>query len=617
MRKIYTLMLCIWAGSLLAQTFTRPTLGAFYLMSVPDGPPLPFNPDPGCTVYTLASNNVFAVDDREVAAARLSLREMSEADMPPIPEDGETNSGDSGGGSFFPSFSFPTNGLWIELSSLNTNGAQLTLHNTEQNNFYQLLFTTDLLRQSWTVGQVLFDFDGSTSQVFSAVPTNGNDTMFFRGAEGSLVMGILFESNATRPTDTNSSGFDGGFTLEASSAPSSDLTVFYSVSGTATPGEDYTPLSGTVIVPAGVFDPSFDVHPLYQTNGQFDETVTVTLIVTNGYVVDPTHASATITILQSFDFEPVADITGVGIDYDSLLTNIVVSAEHGYGDTGYDFMRFGTNSTGDLTTTNWSVITGLQDEVKLCIVKQTAHGFTNGEMYFGTGVNGVIGKLSPNGSISNLVWSVLTTNSVTTESLIRGGLCIDQSGSFGGDLIVVTGNGPTEGGGVWRVNSTGSPTRLAEITNTHLEGVITLTNDSVKWGPWAGKIITGSESTTPPLIYAIGTNGTMTTFDLGIASEDFDLIPANQDLYATDFHNQIAKVSRDQFSSLVGDLLITQSGDGGGSGGFSALFVVHWDNVQSKFIVQRIRHRGGGSSDADFFEHVTFAPISLPVLPDE
>jgi hypothetical protein len=47
----------------------------------------------------------------------------------------------------------------------------------------------------------------------------------------------------------------------------------------------------------------------------------------------------------------------------------------------------------------------------------------------------------------------------------------------------------------------------------------------------AGKIITGDENS--GFIYAIGTNGVTDPFGLG-NPEDFDVIPADQDLYCAD-----------------------------------------------------------------------------------
>jgi hypothetical protein len=76
-------------------------------------------------------------------------------------------------------------------------------------------------------------------------------------------------------------------------------------------------------------------------------------------------------------------------------------------------------------------------------VKNTSNGFTQGDMFFGTFDKGFIGWASANGISCDNQWKVLTNE--TTEALFRGGFYVDQSGSFGGDLIAVTGGGQAEG----------------------------------------------------------------------------------------------------------------------------------------------------------------------------
>jgi hypothetical protein len=185
----------------------------------------------------------------------------------------------------------------------------------------------------------------------------------------------------------------------------------------------------------------------------------------------------------------------------------------------WSFLRINTNGV----VTNWSTIRGLNEEKKLCVVQQTTNGFTQGEMFFGMPLNGVIGKISADGTQTNLNWAVLTTNNLAANSLIRGSLYIDQTGIFDRDLIAVTGGEADEGGEVWRITSPGNATLLAAITNDyqpHLEGVITLPNTPSNWGPWAGKTVAGAESKTPPLIHTIGTNGKVASFALGIEPEE-------------------------------------------------------------------------------------------------
>ncbi len=188
---------------------------------------------------------------------------------------------------------------------------------------------------------------------------------------------------------------------------------------------------------------------------------------------------------------------------------------------------------------------------------------------------------------------------------------MDQTGVWSNNLIAVTSDGladQTSLKGVWRVDSGGNPTLVANLNTLHLEAVITLTNDAARWGPWAGRIITGDEDN--HVLWAIDTNGVAVPYALGIDPEDFDIIPPNQDLYCVDFNNgqsSITEIPSRLFANYVGDLLVTQAGETSPS--FSSrLFVISWTG--QGFTVRAITYQSSGH-----FEHVTFAPIEIPALP--
>lgn len=394
------------------------------------------------------------------------------------------------------------------------------------------------------------------------------------------------------------------------------LTVSYQLTGTAASGIDYTNMTGTVTFQSNQISATVFIEPLFDGQLEGDEMVTLTLThVGDGYNISPdtNFASAAIIIHDNNStnlFQRVAYVTfPIGIDYHQPSNSVIVSGSA----NGGSFTRLYTNtvSTNLVTAkTNWSGIQGLVEEVKLFTVKATAHGFTNGDMYFGSGNN--IGWLSADGTRSNLTWCVLT-NAVETNAPIRGGLYQDETGRFGYDLIAVTspGAGSSTPKGVWRITAQGLPTLLTNINTGHLEGVTVLTNDVAKWGTWAGKILSGDELSSPPLIYAINTDGVVETFDTtsliagGIRTEDFDIIPPNQDLYVCDpYGGQIMKMSRDYFTNFVGDLLITDAGELYPPG---KLFILHWNAATAKFNLIRIPYSA-------VLEHVTFAPINLPPL---
>ncbi len=353
--------------------------------------------------------------------------------------------------------------------------------------YCQLLTNRDLrFPKEWDFGRIVQATNNTT--LFAPEPKFW-DKSFYRAVEGFPIVSISMFSDAIEPTNAFS-GQSGFFQVTVSDTMTNPLTVFYKISGSASNEVDYTNLLGSITVPA-LFPSAFiEIVPIQDNLIEFEEFVTLTLILTNGYVVDPSNYTATIRIWDNFGsnvFEMVTDVNGPdGIDYSPTTHSLLLSFNHQAAPNDgepFNFERVFTNgiSATNLFVTNWSGIHGLADEVKLATVKTSAAGFTAGDMYFGTGTNGVIGKLSANGTVSNLDCFVLSTDVTNTDTLIRGGLYIDDSGSFGGDLIAVTGNGEFEGGGVWRVNSSGTATLLTTISNTHLEGVITLTNDVAKY----------------------------------------------------------------------------------------------------------------------------------------
>ena len=134
---------------------------------------------------------------------------------------------------------------------------------------------------------------------------------------------------------------------------------------------------------------------------------------------------------------------------------------------------------------------------------------------------------------------------------MRGSLYVDRTGVFGGDLIAVT-----TAGEVWRITSAGVPTLLADV-NTHLEGVNVVPNDPVRYGPLAGQILAGAEN--QGRMYAIDAAGDVDFYTFGVAIEDIDLIPANENFFGVNFgSSKLLGAPASAFSSMVGDILLTQ-----------------------------------------------------------
>jgi hypothetical protein len=105
--------------------------------------------------------------------------------------------------------------------------------------------------------------------------------------------------SATDDTATELGPTTGMFTVSRSGSTVSALAVNYTVSGTATPGSDYQPLSGSVLIAAGQSSTQIVVTPVYDgIAGEGDETVIVVLAAGGGYVVGG-QSSTTVTIIDN------------------------------------------------------------------------------------------------------------------------------------------------------------------------------------------------------------------------------------------------------------------------------------------------------------------------------
>ncbi len=187
---------------------------------------------------------------------------------------------------------------------------------------------------------------------------------------------------AQEPNASNSvAAVNGIFTFSRTGSTASDLTVHYRISGTASNGVDYTNIFSYITVPAGNTSTNLLIGPLEDNLIEFEETVTLTLIRTNGYF-PCSNSTATVTIEDYFPtniFTVVATNLShpVGIDYHSPSNSLLVSYNYDSGQPN-NFARIDTNGF----VTNWSAISGLPEEIKIATAKATVNGFTNGEMFF-------------------------------------------------------------------------------------------------------------------------------------------------------------------------------------------------------------------------------------------
>ncbi|MCB1742396.1 MAG: PASTA domain-containing protein [Gammaproteobacteria bacterium] len=163
----------------------------------------------------------------------------------------------------------------------------------------------------------------------------------------------------------------------------------------------------------------------------------------------------------------------------------------------------------------------------------------------------------------------------------------------------------TTAGAVLRVDENDQARLLAQV-NEHLEGVIVVPDDS-RYGDLAGRIISGAEDS--GRLYAIDRDGTVTVYsNLGVAIEDIDLIPENENFFGANYGSgNVLGVEAVQWRGYAGKILLTQEFPAAGTSG---LYVLEWDNGPS---VSPLPLSSESFVPAQW-EHVTFAPAGVAEL---
>jgi hypothetical protein len=563
------------------RVWSPPWFASYHSMQRPAYPPLPRLPFDLPVYRVVGRTNSYVYDDRAIAYAEIEQAQQAAQaqaslniwDIPtpdvPSPLDYGTN-------------------LWLDITDTGTNAVIVTAHNVEEDNYFQLLSKTNLVGEpDWTIQQqVAIDGIGGTGMedlTLAPVPEDGHPETFFWAAQSKTLVKVVPESNAIRPGSCYA-GQPGIFTVQREGyiGSGSPLTVRYRVSGTATNGVDYTYLSGVTILPESYDYVQVAVAPLASLCGS-NLTLTVTLVITNDYLADPRGPSATILIEPNVFSLVATDIANpIGLDYHTLTDSLLVSVDPYY--CGSNFVRIDAQGS----VSHWADVYSLSNPTPIATVKATANGFHEGATYF-CGFGPSIGWLSTDANASIKDWAPLQRYESTL-----GGLYVDQTGTWGGDLIATTGGDSLDefeyGGGVWRITSGHVATQVVDLV-TCLGGVITLTNDPAQWGPWAGKIITGQnyeQSPEFPEIYAIDTAGqVLTNATLGIQPEQINLIPPNQSFYFCDTdYNAVWEIPSTVFTNHVGQLLMTGPGD---ETHRSAFYIVHYDaGGNNEFVVEKI-----------------------------
>jgi Bacterial Ig domain/SdrD B-like domain len=131
--------------------------------------------------------------------------------------------------------------------------------------------------------------------------------------------------------DAAEGGTDGIVRFSRTGDSSGTLTVSYSIGGTASPGADYTALSGTVTFAAGAVTADIDVHALHDGVNDPGETVVLTVTSGSGYTAD-SGSSATVNVIDT-DLLPVAfDGLATTSENEAVDVSVIDLATSLYGD---------------------------------------------------------------------------------------------------------------------------------------------------------------------------------------------------------------------------------------------------------------------------------------------
>lgn len=132
-----------------------------------------------------------------------------------------------------------------------------------------------------------------TTYAFAAYGKNA------KGTEVVAKGGVFYNGDISieKISDANEYGLVPGLFRISRADTAHDLTITYTIDGTATPGQTYETLSGTATIPAGSSSVDVEVVPLIDAQTTSDTTVTVTL--TSGlYGVDAQASSAELTVVN-------------------------------------------------------------------------------------------------------------------------------------------------------------------------------------------------------------------------------------------------------------------------------------------------------------------------------
>ncbi len=284
----------------------------------------------------------------------------------------------------------------------------------------------------------------------------------------------------------------------------------------------------------------------------------------------------------------------VGIDFHEPTASVAMSVNYPTG-APYAFELV----AADGSHAPFSAVSGLTNEVKIATARSGPTAFAPGELFVGNGVDGQIVRISADGATVSDPWVDLPGEG---NGLMRGSLYVDRTGAWDGDLLAAT-----TAGELWRVDAAGAARKVADV-GTHLEGLITVPDAPLRFGPLAGAAIAGAEGT--GLLYAVWPDGRVASWSLGVAVEDIDYCGPGENFFGVNYgSSRILGAPASALLPMAGDVLLTQEFPADGGVG---LYRLWWDG--SALHATELSLAADSAAVAQW-EHVTFAAAGIKEVP--
>ena len=208
--------------------------------------------------------------------------------------------------------------------------------------------------------------DGSETVTLPPIPTTtarikvqpvGN--IFFDLSDANFTIAPPVVSITATDTNASETGPDAGvFRVNRTGATTNNLIVSYSVTGTATSGADFTPLSGNVTIPTGSPSATISVLPVDDFLAEPGETVVLTLTTNAAYAINSSSNSATVTIIDN-DVATLSIADATQIEGNSGTTNALFNVTLSPPSSQVVAVNYATVSGSALTGLDFVATNGL------------------------------------------------------------------------------------------------------------------------------------------------------------------------------------------------------------------------------------------------------------------